>query len=164
VVNGARTHEPTPGQTIGPFFGIALPDPDLTDLITPDHPDAVLLTGLLLDGDAEPVPDGLVEVWQSTPNGGVRWGRCATEVSGRYRFRVHKDTEFVTLCVFARGLTDKLITRAYLSFAPDDPLWNSLPPVHRDTMRAIARGNERHFDIRLQGPGETVFLTPRDDH
>jgi protocatechuate 3,4-dioxygenase alpha subunit len=163
VVNGATDHETTPGQTIGPFFAMSLPDPELTDLVTPDHPDAVLLTGLLLDGDGEAVPDGLLEVWQPTANGGVRWGRAATDVNGRYRFRITKDTDWVTVCVFGRGLTDRLITRAYLTFAPDDALWNSLPPVHRDTMRAIARGNERHFDIRLQGPGETVFLAPRQD-
>jgi len=163
VVNGASLYEPTPGQTIGPFFAMSLPNPELTDLVAPDNPDAVTLTGLVLDGDGKPVPDALLEAWQPTASGGVRWGRCATSISGRYRFRISSEGDWVTLAVFARGLTDRLITRAYLASAPEDAMWTGLAPVHRDTLRALARGNDRIFDIRLQGPGETVFLVPRQD-
>ena len=162
-MNGAVVNEPTPGQTIGPFFGMSLPDPELTDLVAPDHPDAVTLTGLVLDGDGVPVPDALLEAWQPTASGGVRWGRCATSVSGHYRFRISGEGDWVTLAVFARGLTDRLITRAYLVNSSEDSLWTGLAPVHRDTLRVAARGNDRVFDIRLQGPGETVFLVPRQD-
>jgi protocatechuate 3,4-dioxygenase alpha subunit len=163
VVNGAITHDPTPGQTAGPFFGMALPNPELTDLVSPDHPDAVTLTGLVLDGDGAPVLDALVEVWQPRSSGGVRWGRCPTDVDGRYRFRISAEGDWVTLVVFARGLTDKLITRAYLASSSEDALWAGLTPEHRDTLRVSEHGNERHFDIRLQGADETVFLVPRQD-
>jgi protocatechuate 3,4-dioxygenase, alpha subunit len=163
VVNGAITHDPTPGQTVGPFFGMALPDPELTDLVAPDHPDAVTLTGVVLDGDGVPVPDALLEVWQPRSSGGARWGRCATDVEGRYRFRISGEGEWVTMVVFARGLTDKLITRAYLTDPAEDALWAVLAPEQRDTLRVSVHGNERHFDIRLQGADETVFLVPRQD-
>ena len=49
---------PTPSQTVGPFFGFALPFED-------DHvcaADGVRIEGQVLDGDGEPVPDALLDV------------------------------------------------------------------------------------------------------
>ena len=43
--------EPTPSQTIGPFFHDALLDGDRSEPVSPDHPD--------------PVSDALVEIWQA---------------------------------------------------------------------------------------------------
>ena len=43
----------TPGQTIGPFFGFALPHEGSEQLVPPGHLNAVRLTGLVLDGHAE---------------------------------------------------------------------------------------------------------------
>jgi protocatechuate 3,4-dioxygenase alpha subunit len=64
--------------------------------------------------------------------------------------------------VFARGLLDRLFTRAYLpgeSLAAD-PFLSSLSADRRDTLIAVpeADGRSYRFDIRLQGEGETVFL------
>lgn len=62
------------------------------------------------------------------------------------------------MCVFARGLTHHLFTRAYLADGADR-LLDSLPADRRATLLA-AKGTDRtyRFDIRLQGEGETVFL------
>ncbi|MEP6762466.1 MAG: protocatechuate 3,4-dioxygenase subunit alpha [Sporichthyaceae bacterium] len=168
----------TPGQTVGPFFGIALPY-DGGDLLVPaDHPDAVRLHGRVLDGAGDPVPDALVELWQADAGGTVvqhpgslrrggdftGWGREETDAEGRYSFTtLTPGAPFFALTVFARGLLDRLFTRAYLPSTADDPFLASVAPDRRETL--LARADERgfSFDIRLQGDGETVFLRyPRD--
>ena len=65
--------------------------------------------------------------------------------------------------MFARGLLDRLFTRAYLpgheAALAADPLLSSLEPDRRATLVAEADAQGHAFDIRLQGQGETVFLT-----
>jgi protocatechuate 3,4-dioxygenase alpha subunit len=70
---------------------------------------------------------------------------------------------FFAITVFARGLLDRLFTRAYLPETADAPFLHEIAEDRRATL--MARADERGFvfDIRLQGEGETVFLTfPRD--
>lgn len=167
----------TPGQTVGPFFGFALPYPGDSDLVPPTHPDAVQLTGRVLDGDGNPVPDALIEIWQPDATGStVRragslrrdgftftgWGRAGTDNTGRYRFSTIRPggaAPFFAVTVFARGLLDRLFTRAYLPGFPPDRLLASLPDDRRATLVATAvNSSTLRFDIRLQGPDETVFL------
>ena len=174
----------TPGQTIGPFFGSALPYEGSDQLVPLRHPNAVRLTGLVLDGDGHPVPDAMIEIWQADADGRVElrpgsvrrdgytftgWGRAATDNTGRYSFTTvlpgptsEGKLPFFAMAVFARGLTNRLFTRAYLSAAPDaiaaDPLLGSLPEDRRKTLIVTEDGNELRFDVRLQGDGETVFL------
>lgn len=173
-----------PGQTIGPFFGFALPYAGGPDLVPPGHPDAVRLTGRLLDGHGAPVPDGLIEIWQADPGGGIvqrpgslhrdgwtftGFGRSATDSTGRYSFTTLRPgpiqpgrAPFFAVTVFARGLLNRLFTRAYLpgydEACADDPLLAALPDERRRTLLVRADGAELHFDIRLQGWDETVFL------
>lgn len=174
---------PTPGQTVGPFFGLALPYPGGAELVPAGRPDAVRLTGRVLDGAAQPVPDALVEIWQRGPDGGAGsrggslrrdgwtftgWGRAATDNAGQYSFSTlipatpDGRAAFFAVVVFARGLTNRLFTRAYL---PDDaaalerdPLLSGLAPEQRRTLIAHRSANGLQFDIRLQGEAETVFL------
>ena len=44
----------------------------------------------MLDGEGEPVPDAMVEIWQVDERGerpgGFGWGRCGTDADGRYGF------------------------------------------------------------------------------
>lgn len=64
---------------------------------------------------------------------------------------------------FARGLLDRLLTRAYLPL-PDgasDPVLDSVDPDRRGTLVCAADEHGYRFDVRLQGEGETVFLTHR---
>jgi len=64
--------------------------------------------------------------------------------------------------VFARGLLRHLATRIYF---PDETVANEVDPVltlvdpdRRATLVARAEGDVLHFDVRLQGTGETVFF------
>ena len=62
---------PTPGQTVGPFFGFALPYDRGHELVDPGTPGAVRLHGRVLDGAGRPVPDALLEIWHADPSGAV---------------------------------------------------------------------------------------------
>jgi protocatechuate 3,4-dioxygenase, alpha subunit len=175
---------PTPGQTVGPFFGFALPYPADADLVPPGRPDAVRLFGRVLDGAGRPVPDALLELWQAGPDGvAVRapgslrrdgwtftgWGRAATDNAGHYSFTTLRpgapagSVPFLALTVFARGLLDRLLTRVYLpddeELLRSDPLLSALAPERRGTLVARREGGGLRFDVVLQGDGETVFLT-----
>ena len=70
---------------------------------------------------------------------------------------------FFALTVFARGLLNRLFTRAYLPGPPTllaaDPLLSSLPAERRGTLITTPDQDGFHFDIVLQGEDETVFLT-----
>jgi protocatechuate 3,4-dioxygenase alpha subunit len=170
---------PTPGQTVGPFFGFALPYDGDSRLVPVSHPDAVHLTGLVLDGDGVAVPDALLEIWQadgsgtivrrpgSRPRDGVTftgWGRAATDNAGRYVFTtvrpgpVDAGVPFFAMTVFARGLLDRLFTRVYLPGTGHDALLAALPDERRRTLIAVDDGGVLRHDIRLQGADETVFL------
>ncbi|MFC4785693.1 protocatechuate 3,4-dioxygenase subunit alpha [Nocardioides sp. MAHUQ-72] len=180
---------PTPGQTVGPFYGYALPYDGDSTLAPPSLPEAVRLHGRVLDGAGQPVPDALLELWQADPSGRIvrepgslhrdgftftGWGRCGTDNTGRYSFSTLRPgptapgrAAYFAVTVFARGLLNRLQTRAYLpGDTPEgeaalaaDPLLTSLDPARRGTLVA---GTDEHgfvFDIRLQGEDETVFLT-----
>jgi protocatechuate 3,4-dioxygenase alpha subunit len=179
------TLAPTPGQTVGPFFGYALPYDAGSDLVPPGSPGAIRLHGRVLDGAGQPVPDALLELWQVGADGVVSrepgslrrdgftftgWGRTGTDNDGRYVFStvapgasVPGAAPFFAVTVFARGLLNRLFTRAYLpddeAALANDALLSSLDPERRETL--VARPDETGyvFDIRLQGAGETVFLT-----
>src|SRR5439155_4765747 len=62
---------PTPSQTVGPFFGFALPFEADAETVGTGTPGALSLAGRLLDGQGDAVPDGLLEVWQ-----GDQFARC----------------------------------------------------------------------------------------
>jgi protocatechuate 3,4-dioxygenase, alpha subunit len=173
----------TPGQTVGPFFGYALEYDGGPDLVPGGHPDAIRLHGRVLDGAGDPVPDALVELWQADPEGRVAqsagslrrdgstftgWGRAATDADGAWSFTTLVPgpsapgrASYVGLTVFARGLTNRLFTRAYLptdeNALAGDPLLAALGG-RRGTLIAEADESGFAFDIRLQGDRETVFL------
>ena len=159
---------PTPGQTVGPFFGYALPYEGDHLLVPPSRPDAVRLHGRVLDGAGQPVPDALIELWQAGPDGSVvqepgslrrdgytftGWGRAATDNTGHYQFTTLRPggaSPYFGLTVFARGLLDRLFTRAYLPGAA---------PAALRSLDAEADDRGFVFDIRLQGENETLFLS-----
>ncbi|MGW2631765.1 protocatechuate 3,4-dioxygenase subunit alpha [Streptomyces chattanoogensis] len=102
----------TPAQTIGPFFGHALPFPGGERIAPAGHPDTVTVHGHVRDGAGAPVPDALLEFWQAGPDGGLTgapgslrrdpvtgavtgrngvdftgFGRVPTDADGRYALR-----------------------------------------------------------------------------
>jgi protocatechuate 3,4-dioxygenase alpha subunit len=172
----------TPGQTIGPFFGYALPFERDNELVPPGSPGAIRLHGTVFDGAGAPVPDALLEIWQAdaagvvpSATGSLRrdgwtftgWGRASTDDDGHYSFTTVKpgviqaeSAPFFAVTVFARGLLNRLFTRVYLpgEQLASEPLLASLSERRRDTLIAATDEHGLQFDIRLQGDDETVFL------
>jgi protocatechuate 3,4-dioxygenase alpha subunit len=175
----------TPGQTVGPFFGYALPFERGGELAPPWHAGAIRVHGTVFDGAGEGVPDALVELWQADAGGKVirsrgalsrdgfsvsGFGRVPTSLDGHYDFSTLKpgatrdgSAPYLLLTVFARGLLHHLFTRAYFDDDAElnagDPLLTAVDPARRDTLIAHADGERSYrFDIRLQGEAETVFL------
>jgi protocatechuate 3,4-dioxygenase alpha subunit len=175
---------PTPGQTIGPFFGYALPYDGGEDLVPPGSARAIRLHGIVYDGAGDPVPDALLELWQADENGRVvqqegslhrdgwtftGWGRASVDGNGHYSFSTVRPgpTEpggpaLFMITIFARGLTNRLFTRAYLpedtAALEADRLLASLTAEERSSLIAAAEPTGYRFDVRLQGDRETVFL------
>ena len=178
------TPEPTPSQTIGPFFHDALLDEDRSELVPPDHPRAIRIEGKIVDGAGDPVPDAMVELWQADESGRYAgpandpatfsdFGRTGTDAEGRYSFVTVKpgpvpdgsqQAPHVTVSIFARGLLKRLITRIYF---PDegesnarDPLLSSIEDKQlRETLLARDEGEGAlRFDVRLQGDDQTAFF------
>jgi len=67
---------------------------------------------------------------------------------------------FFSVVVFARGLLNRLFTRAYLPGDLDqDPFLAGLEPERRATLVAEREPDgSLRFDVHLQGDDETVFL------
>jgi protocatechuate 3,4-dioxygenase, alpha subunit len=178
----------TPSQTVGPFLAIVLPWPDGPDVVPQGAPASFILSGRLLDGAGEPVPDGLVETWQADPAGRFAhpddprgpsgdfrgFGRCPTDVDGAWWIRTVKpgpvpardsriQAPHLDVSVFARGLLDRVVTRIY--FADEvaanaaDPVLSTVEPNRRGTLLATGQPERGYrFDIVLQGANETVFF------
>ena len=189
ALGNAGTHAPPPGQTpsqtVGPFFGYALPYPGGPDVRAPWQPDAIRLHGVVFDGAGEPVPDAIVEIWGADAAGAhptergsfdrgqhgfTGFGRAAVDRDGHYSFTTVKpgamqegSAPYLLVTIFARGVLVHLFTRAYFGDEAEanaaDPLLARVDADRRTTLIAEpdAPGSYR-FDLRLQGEGETVFL------
>ncbi|MGP3912653.1 protocatechuate 3,4-dioxygenase subunit alpha [Nonomuraea sp. 10N515B] len=169
---------PTPSQTVGPFYGYALPFPGGGDVAA----GGITVQGYVYDGAGEPVPDALLEFWQADPSGDLSgapgtlrrdpvtgavigrhgldftgFGRVPTDADGRYALHtLPPGNGYISVCVFARGLLHHLYTRIYFG---QDAFLDELPPHRRETLVAVReREGVYRFDIHLQGEKETVFL------
>ena len=176
---------PTPAQTVGPFFGFALPYAGGSELVPQARPGSIRLHGTVYDGAGVPIPDALLEIWQTDEDGAapratgslVRdgytftgFGRAAVDGEGHYTFTTVNPgptalgkAPYILITVFARGLLDRLFTRAYLPEDTDaleaDPVLAALEKDRRRTLIAQREDDGGlRLDIRLQGEGETVFL------
>ena len=161
---------PTPPQTVGPFLHLALADPDLRAAVEPGTPGRITVSGMLVDGEAAAVPDGLIETWQADGC----FARCATDDAGRWEVHTRKPAPAPTVdgrpqaphllvSVFARGLLHRVVTRVYFADEADanagDPVLAVVEPSRRP--RLVAAGDEAsgyRFDICLQGEDESVFF------
>ncbi len=154
-------------QTVGPFFSIGLTRIKQDNLVGEGvSGERVTIAGRMLDGDGEPVPDGLVETWQANSHGkyahpeddqnksletGFKgFGRVMTDDQGRFQFTTIKpgsvpapdgktQAPHIAVSVFARGLERRLVTRIYF---PDEPAnssdfaLNLVEPQRRQTLIA----------------------------
>ena len=145
----------TPSQTVGPYLSIGLLGDSIgSSLVSPDDPRAIRIRGRLLDGAGDPVPDGMVEIWQanaagryaspadtrddvSLEEGFQGFGRSGTADDGWFEFVTAKpgtvpmedgrtQAPHVVVGVFARGLLKRLVTRLYF---PDEEEANAEDPV-----------------------------------
>jgi protocatechuate 3,4-dioxygenase alpha subunit len=158
----------TPPQTVGPFFAIGLPWDDGPQVVEPGSEGAIVVRGVVLDGEGEPVPDALVETWQPPGEGCRGFGRCPTDGDGRWEIVTRKpaaaggEAPHLAVAVFARGLLHRVPTRIYFGDEPEandaDPLLCGLEPERRATLVAAAEEGGYRFDIHLQGDHETVFF------
>lgn len=152
----------TPSQTVGPFYTIGLSRRPQNELAGRSDPAAVQLVGHLLDGQGEPVSDGMVEAWDPS---GRRWARSGTDAEGRFSFVLTKpealpgEAPRLDLFVFARGLLRHQLTRVYFPGDPaneTDPVLAGLDDADGATLVATEDAGALRFDIRMQGG--TVFF------
>ena len=148
------TPEPTPSQTVGPFFHFALLEESQSELVSLEHPSAIRLGGKVYDGAGEVVSDAMLEIWQANAAGRYAhpedaradlpldenfsgFVRCGTDAEGRFEFVTVKpgpvpgpggrpQAPHISVSVFARGLLKRLVTRIYF---PDEEAANAADPV-----------------------------------
>jgi protocatechuate 3,4-dioxygenase, alpha subunit len=171
-------------QTVGPFFHDALIRGGENMMVNDQtRGTQILLRGRVLDGDGQPVPDAMLEVWQADSTGRFNhesdpgqaqadphflgFGRSPTDANGAYWFRTIKPgsrdgTPYINVRLFMRGLLIHLVTRIYFSDEVNNTALNFLEPARRETLIATredgADGLTYRFDIHLQGELETVFF------
>jgi len=164
----------TPSQTVGPFFKYGLTpdgkydwnDAFTSNLVTPDASgERIRVEGRVFDGEGQPVPDAMLEIWQADsqghfsdpqdkralPNAKFRgFGRCGTDANGGYVFESIKpglvpdpdgkpQAPHLLLAVFARGMLRHLYTRIYFGDEKgnaSDPVLALVPPDRRATLIA----------------------------
>jgi protocatechuate 3,4-dioxygenase alpha subunit len=148
----------TPSQTSGPYLTIGLiGGPIDSALVAEEDPRAIRMRGRLLDGQGEPVPDGMIEIWQANAagryahpadaradvaleDGFLGFGRSATVDDGWFEFVTVKpgrvpgadgmlQAPHLVVGVHARGLLKGLVTRMYF---PDEEEANASDPVLSD--------------------------------
>jgi len=145
----------TTWQTVGPFFSIGLERLYCADIAGEGVAgERIRVVGRLLDGDGNPIPDAVIEVWQANAHGkyahpgdtqdkpleqGFRgFGRIATDEFGGFHFSTIKpgpvaspdgppQARHLIISLVMRGLLRGLVTRAYF---PSDPL-HATDPVLR---------------------------------
>ena len=144
----------TPSQTVGPFFSFALLETVRNELVPPGTPGAIRIEGTVTDGNGDPVPDAMVELWQANAAGRYAdpadprhdlpltdaftgLGRSGTEDGGRFSFLTVKpgvvpgpdglpQAPHIDVSVFARGQLKRLVTRIYV---PDEAEANAVDPL-----------------------------------
>jgi protocatechuate 3,4-dioxygenase alpha subunit len=143
----------TPSQTVGPFFGFGLEWDEGPYVVPQGAEGAFWIRGRVLDGAGAPVPDALIETWQSDqngrfahpddPRGEVVWfdfrgfGRSATDAQGSFGIFTVKpgpvpnregrvQAPHLAVTVLARGLLNRVVTRLYFA---DETSANATDPV-----------------------------------
>jgi protocatechuate 3,4-dioxygenase alpha subunit len=165
----------TPSQTVGPFFAFALTPGAYhytalagDDLRTEDAEGTpIVIEGRLTDGDGEPVPDAMIEIWQADGKGRYPgaspelanarfkgFGRSET-LGGYWRFVTVKpgpvsgpggtmQAPHIDVGIFARGILKRLFTRIYFDDEltnGEDPILALVPPERRATLIARRDGD-----------------------
>jgi protocatechuate 3,4-dioxygenase, alpha subunit len=164
----------TPSQTVGPFFSIGfawLGRMDLTGGAATGT--RIAIHGRVIDGDGKPVPDAVLEIWQTDAQGhyahpedaGDRdsgesffgFGRVPVNDQGEFQFTTIKpgpatgrnDTKqapHLVISIFMRGLLRRLVTRIYFpdeAANEDDAVLSLVPQLRRHTLIAKTDGAKK---------------------
>lgn len=154
----------TGSQTVGPFFHFAMIAGGENILVNENTlGDQILITGKVIDGDGEPVPDAMLEIWQADHAGLFNhpadinrtnadpnfrgFGRSDTRNNDSYSFHTIKPgsiigttgAPYINIRVFSRGMLTHAITRLYFSDEESndaDPVLKSIPANRRQTLIA----------------------------
>ena len=160
------SHVPTPSQTVGPFFSIGLSElcRERIECVSAEG-QRVVIRGRVLDGDGEPVPDAVLEIWQgseasrgdSGPETDARrdkipdgFERMATNECGEFQFSTIKPSArrdedglmhapHLAVVLLMRGLLRHLLTRIYFAGNAangEDVVLKLVPPERRRTLLA----------------------------
>jgi protocatechuate 3,4-dioxygenase alpha subunit len=147
----------TPSQTVGPFYSLALTRKPTNVIATEStQGQRIRIEGQVFDGDGEPIPDVMVEIWQANAFGRynhpddkqekpldqsfIGWGRSGTDEKCFYSFETIKpgtvasaddsgQAPHVNVTVFARGMLTHAYTRMYFAdeaVNQNDPVLNSI--------------------------------------
>ena len=170
---GSNARGITPSQTVGPYFAYCLTPKAYgyaelitSDLVTEDAAgERIRIEGRVIDGDGQPVPDAMIEIWQADGQGRYShpadrralantrfkgFGRSGTDAEGRYRFTTVKpgtvpgpnggtQAPHVNVNVFARGMLRHAFTRIYFegeAANAGDPILGLVPEDARGTLIA----------------------------
>jgi protocatechuate 3,4-dioxygenase alpha subunit len=178
-------------QTVGPYFRIGLIyGESQNDLVGEQTSgERITLTGVVFDGDDQPITDAMLEIWQPDARGIFDhpldplhdqadhhfrgFGRAETRDAGKYEFKTIKPGSrdgtppYINVHVFARGMLVHAMTRIYFSDEPGndrDPVLNAVEPGRRHTLIATREESDGRpvyrFDIHMQREDETVFFNP----
>ena len=176
----------TPSQTVGPFFSRGLLWDDGGKVLFAGRGERITLAGRVLDGAGAPVADALLETWQADAAGKVPaagdaarphgYGRVSTGPDGGFAIETVMPGAYpgpggetyapqLHVTIFARGLLKAVRTRVFLAgldAIKDDPLARAVGNADRLKTLVAARDPKDprmyHWDVRLQGEGETAFL------
>lgn len=157
-----------PNQTVGPFFHFALSANAALGCIAREgaRGERLHLLVRVYDGDGQPVPDAMIELWQADAAGNYHhpedtraiaadsafcgFGRLASDHCGECRFETVRpgrvpgpdsavQAPHINVNVFARGVLWHLFTRIYFAGEPaneDDAILALVPPDRRGTLLA----------------------------
>jgi protocatechuate 3,4-dioxygenase alpha subunit len=208
----------TPSQTVGPFFHYGLPwkgGADLvgksemgarSDLFAEEHyvlnvssqtgtpqGEVIEIAGRVIDGQGDPVPDAMIEIWQANAAGRyasvadaridvpldphfIGFGRAATSAEGVYRFRTIRpgrvpgpgntlQAPHLAISVFGRGLLKRLVTRVYFGDGEgnEDDPILSLVPEERRSTLIATRRAEGDWWFDIVLQGK-IRQTAREQH
>jgi len=163
----------TPSQTVGPFYAIALTRRAMNVLATEStQGQRIRIEGRVFDGDGQPIPDVMVEIWQANAYGRYNhpedkqekpfdaaftgWGRSGTDENCYYSFETIKpgsvpgaddavQAPHCNVTVFGRGMLVHAYTRIYFADEPtnaNDPVLNSIKNKKRRQTLIASPGME----------------------
>ncbi len=159
----------TPSQTVGPYLRIGFL-PLLIDAIAPEGTpgERIAVRGRMSDGDAKPIVDGVLEIWQADAQGKYAhaedgrasiavnafrgFGRILTGAGGEFHFTTVKpgpvagpggtrQAPHLAVTVFMRGMLRHLFTRMYFpdeALNATDHVLQQVPADRRRTLVAAA--------------------------